>query len=316
MGPRCRRSSATRWPRASRRHRGSGSGRSCRSSPRHPPIRWRQPASDCGFSPCPSAAATRRWWGPGLRAGPGNDAYLLKTVAAKDVWVRPPVRAQAELTVTAPRPSGPRRRRPAPAASAHRGCCPTCSGWAATANAPKAWPAAEHRPRPLPRLPLPARRRRARMRVGAAGRAAADHRRRRCRRRGVAATPRTLWSLTVDRERSGSLAQSVERLGLSPGRCATRCPTTRGWCSAAWNARWPSWPPAAQRPTRRRHRAGVHARPDPGGNAGPVRVAAESMVRDVDWTMTDIGKRIERGLFLTALLRATLGTARSRAASS
>ncbi|EUA34768.1 A predicted alpha-helical domain with a conserved ER motif family protein [Mycobacterium xenopi 3993] len=31
----------------------------------------------------------------------------------------------------------------------------------------------------------------------------------------VAATPRTLWSLTVDRERSGSLAQSVERLGLS-----------------------------------------------------------------------------------------------------
>ncbi|EUA32616.1 A predicted alpha-helical domain with a conserved ER motif family protein [Mycobacterium xenopi 4042] len=43
-------------------------------------------------------------------------------------------------------------------------------------------------------------------------------------------------------------------------------------------------------------------------------VAAESMVRDVDWTMTDIGKRIERGLFLTALLRATLGTARSRAA--
>ena len=27
--------------------------------------------------------------------------------------------------------------------------------------------------------------------------------------------PSTLWSLTVDRERSGSLAQSIERLGLA-----------------------------------------------------------------------------------------------------
>ena len=40
-------------------------------------------------------------------------------------------------------------------------------------------------------------------------------------------------------------------------------------------------------------------------------VAAESMVRDVGWTMMDIGKRIERGLALTALLRATLTTVRS-----
>jgi uncharacterized alpha-E superfamily protein len=43
-------------------------------------------------------------------------------------------------------------------------------------------------------------------------------------------------------------------------------------------------------------------------------MAAESVVRDVDWTMTDIGKRIERGLWLTGLLRATLGRSRSRAA--
>ena len=40
-------------------------------------------------------------------------------------------------------------------------------------------------------------------------------------------------------------------------------------------------------------------------------VAAESMVHDVGWTMMDIGKRIERGLALSALLRATLTTARS-----
>ncbi len=35
------------------------------------------------------------------------------------------------------------------------------------------------------------------------------------------------------------------------------------------------------------------------------------MVHDVGWTMMDIGKRIERGLALTALLRATLTTVRS-----
>ena len=43
-------------------------------------------------------------------------------------------------------------------------------------------------------------------------------------------------------------------------------------------------------------------------------VAAESMVQDVGWTMMDIGKRIERGLGLTALLNATLTTALAPAA--
>lgn len=44
-------------------------------------------------------------------------------------------------------------------------------------------------------------------------------------------------------------------------------------------------------------------------------VASESMVRDVGWSMMDIGKRIERGLWLTALLGATLTTARGSAPS-
>jgi uncharacterized alpha-E superfamily protein len=43
-------------------------------------------------------------------------------------------------------------------------------------------------------------------------------------------------------------------------------------------------------------------------------VAGESMVHDVGWTMMDIGKRIERGLGLTALLRGTLTTVRPAAA--
>ena len=49
---------------ASRPPRGSGSARSCRSSPRPPPTSnragCRRPASACGCSRCPSAAATRR----------------------------------------------------------------------------------------------------------------------------------------------------------------------------------------------------------------------------------------------------------------
>jgi uncharacterized alpha-E superfamily protein len=37
-------------------------------------------------------------------------------------------------------------------------------------------------------------------------------------------------------------------------------------------------------------------------------------VQDIGWTMMDIGKRIERGLAITALLGATLATARGRGA--
>jgi uncharacterized alpha-E superfamily protein len=38
------------------------------------------------------------------------------------------------------------------------------------------------------------------------------------------------------------------------------------------------------------------------------------MVQDVGWTVMDMGKRIERGIWLTALLRATLTTVRNPAA--
>ena len=43
-------------------------------------------------------------------------------------------------------------------------------------------------------------------------------------------------------------------------------------------------------------------------------VAGESMVRDVGWTMMDIGKRIERSLWLSSLLEATLTVVCSAAA--
>jgi uncharacterized circularly permuted ATP-grasp superfamily protein/uncharacterized alpha-E superfamily protein len=130
----------------------------------------------------------------------------------------------------------------------------------------------------------------------------------------IAVAPSTLWSLTLDRNRPGSLVQSVDGLALAAR--AVRDQLSRDtWMVLAGV-----------------ERAMVH-RPDPPDSlaegdallasvqaqtlAGMLTlsgVAAESMVRDVGWTMMDIGKRIERGLWLTALLRDTLATVRSAAA--
>ena len=128
----------------------------------------------------------------------------------------------------------------------------------------------------------------------------------------VATTPTTLWSLTADRHRPGSLAQSVERLSLG-ARAVRDQMSNDTWMVLA----------AVER-------AVLHRSADPpdsqaegdaflastnnltlAGMLALSGVAAESMVQDVGWTMMDIGKRIERGLGLTALLRATLTKARS-----
>jgi uncharacterized circularly permuted ATP-grasp superfamily protein/uncharacterized alpha-E superfamily protein len=130
----------------------------------------------------------------------------------------------------------------------------------------------------------------------------------------IAVAPSTLWSLTVDLDRPGSLVQSVDGLALAAR--AVRDQLSRDtWMVLAGV-----------------ERAMVH-RSDPPDSfvegdallasvqaqtlAGMLTlsgVAGESMVRDVGWTMMDIGKRIERGLWLTALLRDTLTTVRSAAA--
>ena len=127
----------------------------------------------------------------------------------------------------------------------------------------------------------------------------------------VATAPTTLWSLTADRYRPGSLAQSVERLSLS-ARSVRDQMSNDTWMvlSALERAllHAPDMPPDSQAEgdaflssTNTLTLAGMLAL------SGMV---AESMVHDVGWTMMDIGKRIERGLALTALLRATLTTAR------
>ena len=131
----------------------------------------------------------------------------------------------------------------------------------------------------------------------------------------VATAQTTLWSLTADRHRPGSLAQSVERVSLA-ARAVRDQMSNDTWMVLAAVERAvlhrPADPPESQAEgdaflasTNNLTLAGMLALSG---------VAAESMVQDVGWTMMDIGKRIERGLGLVALLRATVTKARSAGA--
>src|SRR4051794_128305 len=129
----------------------------------------------------------------------------------------------------------------------------------------------------------------------------------------IATAPTTLWSLTADRNRPGALAQSVERLGLA-ARAIRDQMSNDTWMVLA----------AVERAVLHRGRSLPESHTE--GEAYLVKahretlsgmlalsgMVGESMVQDVGWTMLDIGKRIERGLAVTALLSATLTTVRSR----
>ncbi len=128
----------------------------------------------------------------------------------------------------------------------------------------------------------------------------------------VATAPTTLWALTADRHRPGSLAQSVERLSLA-ARAVRDQMSNDTWMVLAALERAllhsPDTPPESKAEgdaflsaTNTMTLAGMLALSG---------VVAESMVRDTGWLMMDIGKRIERGQGVTALLRATLATERS-----
>jgi uncharacterized circularly permuted ATP-grasp superfamily protein/uncharacterized alpha-E superfamily protein len=127
----------------------------------------------------------------------------------------------------------------------------------------------------------------------------------------VATAQSTLWSLTADRHRSGSLAQSVERLGLA-ARAVRDQMSNDTWMVLAAVERAllhaPDSPPESQ--TEGEAFLSSTNSLTLAGMLALSGVAAESMVHDVGWSMMDIGKRIERGLALTALLRATLTTVR------
>ncbi len=128
----------------------------------------------------------------------------------------------------------------------------------------------------------------------------------------IATAPTTLWSLTTDRARPGSLAQSIERLGR----------VARGVRDQMSNDTWmvlaavdrAVLPLASTTPNSQVIADTQMAAAHSGTLAGMLALAgvsAESMVQDVGWMMMDIGRRIERGLGLSALLRATMTTARS-----
>ncbi len=130
----------------------------------------------------------------------------------------------------------------------------------------------------------------------------------------IAVAPSTLWSLTTDRDRPGSLVQSVDGLVLA-ARAVRDQLSSDTWMVLADVER--AIVHQAEPPDSLAEGDALLASVQARTLAGMLTlsgVAGESMVRDVGWTMMDIGKRIERALALTALLRATLTDVRSAAA--
>jgi uncharacterized circularly permuted ATP-grasp superfamily protein/uncharacterized alpha-E superfamily protein len=256
--------------------------------------------------------------GLGYLLAPGNAAFRLNTVAAKDIWVRTPTRVTAERIPSAV-------ELPAMTSS------PTRAISSPRVLSDLFWMGRySERAENMARLLTVTRERYHEFRyrreldgsecvpvlltalgqiTGTNTGAGGDY------AEMVATAQTTLWSLTADRHRSGSLAQSVERLSLA-ARAVRDQMSNDTWMVLA----------AVER-------AVLHRQADPpesqaegdaflastnnltlAGMLALSGVAAESMVQDVGWTMMDIGKRIERGLGLTALLRATLTKVRSSGA--
>ncbi|MBI5737010.1 MAG: circularly permuted type 2 ATP-grasp protein [Mycolicibacterium neoaurum] len=258
--------------------------------------------------------------GLGFLPAPGNAAYTLDTVAAKDVWVRTPDRAKAVPTPSVDLPV----MTPSPTRAVSSPRVLSDLFWLGRYA---------ERAEQMARLLTVTRERYHEYRyrqdmeesqcvpvlLGAIGSITGtdtgagddDH-------EAIAVAPSTLWSLTADRRRPGSLAQSVERLGLAARGVRDQMSNDTWMVLAAveravvhrGDGKWNSAvaPPESQTvgdayllTAQSQTLAGMLALSG---------MAAESMVQDIGWTMMDIGKRIERGLGLTALLRATLTTVR------
>ncbi|WP_156689545.1 circularly permuted type 2 ATP-grasp protein [Mycobacterium sp. Marseille-P9652] len=255
--------------------------------------------------------------GVGYVLAPGPEAYTLKTVAAKDVWVRPTERARTETVSLSIEP-------PAKTAAGTWGV-----------SSPRVlsdlfWIGRYgERAENMARLLIVTRDRYHVYRhhqdseesdcvpvllaalgdiTGTDTGTGADH------AEMIAVAPSTLWSLTVDPERPGSLVQSVEGLALA-ARAVRDQLSNDTWMVLAGVERAIAQP--AEPPDSLTEADALLASAQTQTLAGMLTlagVAGESMVRDAGWTMMDIGKRIERGLWLTALLRATLTTVRGAAA--
>lgn len=124
----------------------------------------------------------------------------------------------------------------------------------------------------------------------------------------VADGPRILASLTVDRQQPGSLSHSVERLVLA-ARAVRDQMSNDTWMILGGVERALSRPQAAS-PVADDTEFSAAQQRTLAGMLALSGVTAESMVHDAGWTMMDVGKRIERALALAALLRATLTVTR------
>lgn len=255
--------------------------------------------------------------GLGYLPAAGNAAFTMKTIAAKDIWVRTPTRVTAERILTSPPVELPVMT-PSPTRAVSSPRVLSDLFWMGRYA---------ERAECMARLLIVTRERYHEFRyrqdmegsecvpvlLAALGRitgtdtgASGDS------HEMIATAPTTLWSLTADRRRSGALAQSIDRLGLA-ARAVRDQMSNDTWMVLA----------AVERAVLQRGRSlpESHTEGDAylvaahrqtlAGMLAMSGLAAESMVQDVGWTMMDIGKRIERGLALTALLSATLTTVRS-----
>jgi uncharacterized circularly permuted ATP-grasp superfamily protein/uncharacterized alpha-E superfamily protein len=255
--------------------------------------------------------------GLGYVLAPGPAAYTLKTVVAKDVWVRPTERSRAE-TVTLPVPETPAKM----------------GAGTLGVSSPRVlsdlfWMGRYgERAENMARLLIVARRRYYEFRhrqetsesecvpvlMATLGRVTGTDTGAGDQAETIAIAPSTLWSLTMDRERPGSLVQSVDRLELA-ARAVRDQLSSDTWVVLTGVER--ALAHTSEPPDSLAEADTVLASAQSQTLVGMLTlagVAGESMVQDVGWTMMDIGKRIERGLWLTALLDATLTTVRAPAA--
>jgi uncharacterized alpha-E superfamily protein len=259
--------------------------------------------------------------GLGYLLAQGYAAYKMNTVAAKDIWVRTPTRAKAERIMLIPPVELPAIT-PSPTRAISSPRVLSDLFWMGRYA---------ERAEAMARLLIVARERYHEYRyrqdmegsecvpvllaalgeitgtdTGAGGKYADV----------VATAPRALWSVTVDRHRSGSVAQSIERLGLAARSVRDQMSNDTWMVLGAVDralSQLSESPPAVTGPASHADDtllASAHSQ-TLAGMLALSGVAAESMVQDVGWVMMDTGKRIERGLALTALLRATLSTVRS-----
>ncbi|MDX1882949.1 circularly permuted type 2 ATP-grasp protein [Mycolicibacterium sp. 120270] len=257
--------------------------------------------------------------GLGYLLTPGWAAYSMKTSAAKDIWVRTPTRVTAERVPTAPPVELPAMT-PSPTRAVSSPRVLSDLFWMGryaeraenTARLLNVTRERYHEFRYRQEMDgaecvpvlLAALGRITGTDTGAEG---DSHER-------IAIAPTTLWSLTADRHRPGSLAQSVERLGLA-ARAVRDQMSNDTWMVLAAVERAVLHPGRVLPESSSEGEAYlVTAHSETlAGMLALSGLAAESMVQDVGWTVMDIGKRIERGLALTALLSATLTEVRTPA---